>query len=78
LQASNERPMKIADWISKLDQFLALSEKELLQNAGKISAEDAAKKAGVEFEKYKSERIKNLISDFDKAIKELDRKNKPD
>jgi hypothetical protein len=75
LQASNERPMKMAEWIAKLDQFLALSEKELLQNAGKVSAEDAAKKALDEFEKYRTERIKNHISDFDKAIKELEKKN---
>lgn len=38
LQASNERPMKMAEWIAKLDQFLALSEKELLHNAGKVTA----------------------------------------
>ncbi len=78
LQASNERPMKMAEWISKLDQFLALSEKELLQNAGKVSSEEAAKKALDEFDKYRSERIKNHISDFDKAIKELTKKTKKD
>jgi len=78
LQASNERPMKMAEWIGKLDQFLALSEKELLQNAGKVSAEEAAKKAVDEFEKYQSERIKNHISDFDKAIKELGKETKKD
>jgi hypothetical protein len=75
LQASNERPMKMVEWIAKLDQFLALSEKELLQNAGKVSAEEAATKAIDEFDKYRSERIKNHISDFDKAIKELEKKN---
>ncbi|MEI6138956.1 MAG: virulence RhuM family protein [Mariniphaga sp.] len=78
LQASNERPMKMVEWITKLDQFLALSEKELLQNAGKVSSEEAAKKALDEFEKYRSERIKNHISDFDKAIKELAKKTKKD
>ena len=78
LQASNERPMKMAEWITKLDQFLALSEKELLQNAGKVSSEEAAKKALDEFDKYRSERIKNHISDFDKAIKELAKKTKKD
>ncbi len=45
LQASNERPMKMADWIQKLDEFLKLSERKLLTNTGKISAGDAAKKA---------------------------------
>ena len=78
LQASNERPMKMAEWITKLDQFLTLSEKELLQNAGKVSSEEAAKKALDEFDKYRSERIKNHISDFDKAIKELAKKTKKD
>jgi hypothetical protein len=78
LQASNERPMKMAEWIAKLDQFLALSEKELLQNAGKVSAEEAARKAVDEFEKYRTERIKNHISDFDKAVKELEEKTKKD
>jgi hypothetical protein len=78
LQASNERPMKMAEWIAKLDQFLALSEKELLQNAGKVSAEEAAKKAVDEFEKYRSDRIKNHISDFDKAVKELSKESRKD
>ncbi len=78
LQASNERPMKMVEWIAKLDQFLALSEKKLLQNAGKVSAEEATRKAIDEFEKYRSERIKNHISDFDKAIKELEKKTKKD
>ena len=76
LQASNERPMKMAEWIAKLDQFLALSEKELLQNAGKVSAEEAAKKAIDEFERYRLERIKNHISDFDKAVKEIAKKSR--
>jgi hypothetical protein len=70
--------MKMAEWIAKLDQFLALSEKELLQNAGKVSAEEAARKAVDEFEKYRTERIKNHISDFDKAVKELEEKTKKD
>lgn len=78
LQASNERPMKMAEWIAKLDQFLTLSEKELLHNTGKVSSEEATRKAIDEFEKYRSERIKNHISDFDKAIKELEKKTKKD
>ena len=75
LQATNGRLMKMADWISKLDDFLKLSEKELLTDAGKISAEAAAKKAQDEFEKYRTERNKNRISDFDKAVKALAKQN---
>ena len=78
LQASNERPMNMAEWITKLDQFLALSEKELLHNAGRISSDEAAKKAVAEFDKYRMERIENHVSDFDKAIKELENKSKLD
>ncbi|HAQ20914.1 MAG TPA: cell filamentation protein Fic [Prolixibacteraceae bacterium] len=78
LQALNERPMKMAEWIAKLDQFLSLSEKELLQNAGKVRAEEAARKAGDEFEKYRTDRLKNHISDFDKAIKALENKTLKD
>ncbi len=76
LQATNERPMTMVEWISKLDQFLALSEKQLLQDAGKVSAKEAEKKAMSEFEKYRTERMKNYMSDFDKAVKELEKKNK--
>jgi len=71
LQASNDRPMKMIDWISKLDSFLELSEKRLLINAGKISANQASKKADLEFKKYKKERDKKYISDFDNQVKKI-------
>jgi hypothetical protein len=77
LQASNGRLMKMVDWIAKLDDFLKVSERGLLKNAGKVSAEQAAAKAQQEFEKYQKERDRNYISDFDMAVKKyLDDKNK--
>ncbi|MBT9437802.1 MAG: cell filamentation protein Fic, partial [Desulfobacterales bacterium] len=48
LQATNGRLMKMQDWIQKLDDFLQISEKELLTNAGKISHEKALDKANIE------------------------------
>ena len=45
LQANTGRLMKMADWITKLDEFLKISERELLKDAGKVSAETAAAKA---------------------------------
>ena len=69
LQASGGRLMKMADWISKLDEFLKISERGLLNDAGKVSAEQAAIKARKEFENYRKERDKNYISDFDMAVK---------
>lgn len=74
LQATNGRLMKMADWVEKLDQFLKLSERELLANAGKVSAEHAAQKAEEEFEKYRKDRDKNYVSDFDRAVKALEQK----
>lgn len=69
LQAGHGRLMKMEDWITKLDEFLRLSERGLLKDAGKVSAEEATVKAQEEFEKYRKERDKNYISDFDMAVK---------
>jgi len=72
LQAARGRRMKMADWISKLDDFLRLSEQELLTSAGKVSAEKAAQRALEEYEKYTKERDKKYISDFDRTVKALE------
>jgi hypothetical protein len=69
LQASEGRLMKMADWIGKLDDFLKISERRLLKDAGKVSAEQAASKAQQEFAKYRKGQDKNYISDFDMATK---------
>ena len=58
----------MSDWIAKLDDFLKLSEKRLLVNAGKVSVEQATAVAEAEFGKYKKKQNKNLISDFDQAV----------
>lgn len=71
LQATNERPMKMSEWINKLDEFLKLSEKKLLTNAGSISAEKASAKAEAEFAKFKKDQDKKNISDFDREIKKI-------
>lgn len=74
LQATNGRLMKMADWVEKLDQFLKLSERKLLLNAGSVGAEQAAQKAEEEFKKYRKDRDKNYVSDFDIAVKDLEQK----
>lgn len=76
LQATNGRLMKMADWAEKLDQFIHLSERGILTHAGTVSADDAAKKADQEFDKYRKEQDKNYISDFDKAVKMIEAKEK--
>lgn len=76
LQATNGRLMKMKDWITKLDEFLKISEREILTNAGTVSAEVAAQKAELEFNKYRKEHDKKMVSDFDLAVKELESKKK--
>ena len=73
LQATNGRPMKMADWIKKLDEFLQVSEKKLLDNAGTVSAKAAEIKANAEYEKYRKEQEKNNLSDFDREVKKLEK-----
>ena len=54
LQARNRRPMTMRDWIVKLDDFMRLSEREILTHAGKVSHEAALEKAAGEYEKYRA------------------------
>lgn len=71
LQATSGRLMKMTDWIKKLDEFLSLSEKELLHSAGSVSAKEAEKKAQEEFETYRKKQDRNYVSDFDREVKKL-------
>jgi len=54
LQAFKKKPMSMKDWETKLDQFLTLNEREILQHAGRISKDIADKKAIQELEKYRT------------------------
>lgn len=61
LQAKEHKPMYMSDWIQRLDDFLKLSGKELLQHAGTISAKLAKEKADAEYNKFE-ERTRNELS----------------
>ena len=76
LQASSGRLMKMKDWIDKLDEFLKVSEKEILKNAGKVSHEQAIKKAEKEFDVYTKNRNDSYVSDFDREVKKILEKQK--
>lgn len=78
LQAKSHTPMYMKDWIQKLDDFLKLSGKELLNHAGSISAEVAKLKADTEYDKFKQRTLDNLsaveihyIENFEKVSKKL-------
>jgi hypothetical protein len=69
IQAQSQNPMKMADWIVKLDEYLRLLGKGVLKDAGNVSAQVAQAKADAEFAKYKKDADKKFVSDFDRAIK---------
>jgi len=70
-QAERRIAMTMSDWISKLEGFLTLNDRDILQNPGKVSAELARTQAEREFVKYRKIEDRNLESDFDRAIKKL-------
>ena len=74
LQAQNKRAMTMQDWIVKLDDFLRLNEKEILQHKGNISKDLANKIAEDEYQIFKQNLLKNYESDFDKMLKALETK----
>ena len=78
LQAKSQLPMYMNDWIRKLDDFLKLSGKELLNHAGTISAELAKKKVNGEYNKFQERTNSRLspveihfIDNFEKERKKI-------
>ncbi|MDR0969690.1 MAG: virulence RhuM family protein [Lentimicrobiaceae bacterium] len=69
--AKQRIPLTMEDWAKHLDLILQANGKELLQNAGKISAEIAKQKAENEFEKYRPIQDRLFESDFDREMKKL-------
>lgn len=83
LRAKRRESMRMVDWIGKLDDFLRLSDHEVLTHAGSISAEQARQKAEIEYQEFRKQ-IDQQPSDVDrhlaKAIEKLneaERKAKP-
>ncbi len=83
LRAKDHKPMYMRDWILKLDDFLRLSDKEILTHAGSISAKLAKEKADAEYDKFKERTVNELtpveihfIENFEKEQKRLKDNNK--
>lgn len=73
MQAERNIPMTMQDWSEKLNSFLKFMDYEVLQDAGKVSAEIAKLHAESEFEKYRIIQDKLYVSDFDRFL-ELEQK----
>ncbi len=74
MQAMRKIPMTMEDWEKRLSGFLQLWDREILQDAGKVTAELAKAHAESEFEKYRIVQDRLFESDFDRMITELPEK----
>jgi hypothetical protein len=75
LQALSRKPMQMTDWIAKLDDFLRLSDRQILTHAGTVSHETARLKAETEFERFRTARDclpQSVDRHFAEAIQELE------
>ena len=68
VQAQRRIPMTMKDWESRLNGFLRVWDREILSDAGKVSAEFAKSFAETEFEKFRITQDRLFRSDFDKLL----------
>jgi hypothetical protein len=71
--ALRKMPMTMQDWETRLNRFLAATDREVLQDAGKVTAEIAKAHAESEFEKYRIVQERLFESDFDRVVAETKR-----
>lgn len=74
-QALEQNPMTMQNWIDALDNQILSLKRQLLQGSGTVSHQQAIEKAEKEFEIYRAREMKQLESDFDRAIKQLEKGN---
>ncbi len=83
LRAKRREPMRMVDWISKLDDFLRLSDHEVLTHAGKISADQARQKAETEYQVYRNlldeqpSEVDKHLADAIQKLENIEQKPKP-
>jgi hypothetical protein len=70
--ARREIPMTMQDWETRLNRFIAATDREILEDAGKVTAEIARAHAESEFEKYRIVQDRLYVSDFDAAVQKLE------
>lgn len=75
-QAMRRIPMKMADWISKLDSFMTINDSDILTHAGRISHELALAHSEQHYDSFHQQRLADAATqpdDFDRALKSLPR-----
>jgi len=76
-QAARQIPMKMADWVQKLDAFLSFNEYEVLSNAGSVSAAVAKRLAEEQYAQFRVTQDRAFTSDFEKEAKRVSGGRKP-
>jgi hypothetical protein len=70
-RAKRKMPMTMGDWVIQLDKLLELDARDILKDAGKISAKIAKDHVESEFEKYRIIQDRLFESDFDREVKAI-------
>lgn len=70
--ALRQIPMTMQDWETRLNRFIEATDREVLQDAGRVTAEIAKAHAESEFEKYRIVQDRLFESDFDRALKQIE------
>ena len=76
--AQRKIPMTMQDWETRLNRFIEATDREVLQDAGRVTAEIAKAHAESEFEKYRIVQDRLFVSDFDRALKRIESDGQPD
>jgi len=75
--ALRKMPITMQDWETRLNRFIAATDREILQDPGKVTAEIAKAHAESEFDKYRIVQDRLFESDFDRMLKEIESLQKP-
>ncbi|MFZ5560303.1 MAG: virulence RhuM family protein [Pseudomonadota bacterium] len=76
--AQRKIPLTMQDWETRLNRFIEATDREVLQDAGKVTAEIAKAHAESEFEKYRIVQDRLFESDFDRMLKQIEAASPPD
>lgn len=71
-RAAGQIPMKMADWVERLDAFLQFNEREVLTHPGKVSAEVARRLAEEQYEIFRVKQDQAFESDFEREVKRME------
>ena len=74
IQAMKRKPMYMADYIKQLDNILSATGEKVLQNAGRVSHQEAIEKATTEFKKYQVKTLSAVEQDYLRTLKSLEKK----